>query len=373
VSSKRIIVIGAGIAGASAAWHLAKGGAKVLIIEKEDAPDRHSTGRNAAILRTALDDPLLHALARESLAFYRTPPEGFSDTALFEPCGLFIAATPEASSYLREWSSNPDCVVDAHQTDADALSAAIPALAPGLDAVVSLPKEGVFDIAAIHQGFLRGAQQAGAELRLNCSASELVCAGNLIHGVRLDSGSVLEAEDVVLANGAWAGKFAGNSGCDLPLTPKRRHLLVTEPLASVDPTWPVVWICGEDYYFRPESGGLMISACDQTEVDPDDGEISDQSVLADIARKTAKWLPDLADAGAAFFWAGIRTFAPDDRFVIGPDPRMKGLHWLAGLGGHGITCAPACGRILADAILYQPDAVPEGLQAARLLAKPSSC
>ena len=91
-----------------------------------------------------------------------------------------------------------------------------------------------------------------------------------------------------------------------------------------------------------------MSACDTVAVEPEEGELSDPRILEDLAVKTRKWLPRMAEAGAAHFWAGMRTFAPDDRFVVGPDPRLEGLHWAAGLGGHGITCGAAVGNLAAS-------------------------
>ncbi len=344
-----IIVIGAGIAGASAAWHLAKRGEAVICIDKDDACDRHSSGRNAAILRTAMSDPALHALATESLDFYRNPPTDFCDRELFKTCGLFLAASPEDQGHLKQWSSTPACIKGQQADGADQLKQRVPALSDTLANVISLPNEGVFDLSTIHQAFLQGAKSMGCELRLNCEVAALIHEERQVCGVLLTDGSLIKSDRVVIANGAWAQRMSEASALNLTLTPKRRHLLVTEAIAGVE-DWPVVWIHGDEYYFRPESGGLLISGCDQDLVNPDEGEVADNSVLELIAKKTARWLPQFANVGVAFLWAGMRTFAKDSRFVIGPDPRVNGAYWLAGLGGHGITCAPAAGRMLADAV-----------------------
>ena len=93
-----------------------------------------------------------------------------------------------------------------------------------------------------------------------------------------------------------------------------------------------------------------MSGCDTVKVTPEQGEIVEQVQLERIAAKAADWLPSLADAKVARAWSGMRTFAPDEMFTIGTDPRVEGLYWVAGLGGHGITCAPVVGRIAADCI-----------------------
>ncbi len=369
---ERVVVVGAGIAGATTAWQLARRGAAVTVLEQEDAPDRHSSGRNAAILRTAMSDPVLHLLARESLAFYQRPPAGFAEHALFEPCGLYLAAPAGAAEALRAWTSDPACTVGAREVPPAELYARVPELAPGIEAVVSIPDEGVFDLSAIHQGFLGGARRAGAELRFQCAAEALLVEDGAVRGVRTAAGE-LEADAVVLAAGGWGDRLARAAGLPLHLVARRRHLLVTEKLEEAVAGWPVVWLSGTEFYFRPESGGLLFSPCDQTEVEPEDGETVDEEQFAVVAEKAAVWLPQRSDAGLAHAWSGMRTFADDERFVIGPDPRCRGLHWVAGLGGHGITCGPAVGRLAADWIL---DGAAEGeaaraLAPARLLGQPS--
>ncbi|RMH05053.1 MAG: FAD-binding oxidoreductase [Planctomycetota bacterium] len=366
--TRQVVVVGAGIAGAAGAWWLARAGLRVTVLEREDAPDRHSSGRNAAILRTAMPDPVLHRLARESLAFYRQPPAGFAAGPLFEPRGLYLAAPGEAGEALLAWGLREDCAGGCRRVPAEELYRRLPELAPGIEVVLAAPDEGVFDLSAIHQGFLRGARAAGAEIRFGAGVEDLVLAGGRAAGVRC-AGETVAADAVLIASGGWAGRGLG--GFDLPLEPRRRHLLVTEPQAGVA-DWPVVWLAGREFYFRPESGGLLMSACDECVVDPDHGEEVDPSRLEELAERAAFWLPRRAEAGAAFFWSGMRTFAPDHRFVIGPDPRCPGLFWNAGLGGHGITCGPAAGRLAADWILGRPvdgDPVAAALAPGRLLGR----
>jgi glycine/D-amino acid oxidase-like deaminating enzyme len=129
---------------------------------------------------------------------------------------------------------------------------------------------------------------------------------------------------------------------------------VTAPDPRVDPDWPVVWNAGDAFYARPESGGLLLCACDETAVAADACEV-DPSVRERIAEVAARHLPDFADAAAAHLWCGMRTFAEDHEFVIGPDPELAGLFWAAGLGGHGMTTAPAVGALAADALLGRGD------------------
>jgi D-arginine dehydrogenase len=187
--------------------------------------------------------------------------------------------------------------------------------------------------------------------------------------VRLAGGEELRAERVVLAAGGWAGRLGQRAGSRVALEPTRRHLLVTEADARVDPRWPVVWVHGQPFYCRPESGGLMISACDQVAVDPDACAV-DPAVLATIAESTARFMPRFAAARAAHAWCGMRTMTADGRFAVGPDPDLAGLFWVAGLGGHGMVAGAEVGRIAAELLIHGPAGEPlaGALDPARLVA-----
>jgi glycine/D-amino acid oxidase-like deaminating enzyme len=156
--------------------------------------------------------------------------------------------------------------------------------------------------------------------------------------------------------------MAREAGSRVELRPTRRHLYVTAPDARVDPAWPITWTDDGPFYARPADGGLMLCACDEVDVDPD--ALCTVPAVRELAlEQAARHLRD-AVAPVARAWAGIRTLTDDGRFVIGADPDVGGLFWVAGLGGHGMTCAPSIGRLAADALLDEPGAQP----AARALA-----
>lgn len=364
------MIVGAGIAGATAAWSLAREhGIEALLLERERQPGLHASGKNASILRTAMNDPLLHSLARASAAFYRQPPAGFSTKPLLRPTGTFLCATAEAADTMAAWISEPACAEGVAEVSLARLREAWPQLAPGVARCWLHAGDGVLDVSAILAGLIHGAQAAGAQMRCVTRVLELAReADGAVRGVRvLTSGSgapeEIEADAVLLAGGGWAAEPAAAAGLALPLRAMRRHILVTAPLVGIPPDGPVVWIVGDDFYFRPCEGGLLTSACDEIETDPAEGERTDPEVARLISDKTARWLPAWANAPAARVWAAMRTFAPDSRFVLGPDPRAVGLYWAAALGGHGITCGPEAGRIAAA---WAAGAAPHPLAAAFL-------
>jgi glycine/D-amino acid oxidase-like deaminating enzyme len=173
MNNDRIVIIGAGVAGAATAYFVTRKGLRnVVLLEREKVAGAQSTGRNAAILRTMIPDPLLNRLACQSAEFYHHPPAGFSSEPLVDCVGVYLAAGAEHVSTLKGWcDDNPEAGVQ--QGDASEMYKKVPPLAPGLQAVAYKPDDGVLDVHSILQGFLRGASKAGAELRLGCEFNTL--------------------------------------------------------------------------------------------------------------------------------------------------------------------------------------------------------
>ena len=346
-----ILIIGGGVAGLATAYHLGRDGSRrVALLERESALATHSSAKNAAILRTHGPDPVLNRIARRGAAFLRNPPDGFSPVPLADGRGLVLQASGEAAERLVAAAAE----YGVHPASEEHVRTLAPHVTPGAETSLVFPDDGRIDVAAELEGFARGARHAGVDVRTSVTTASLVLeeadGTTRVVGVRLDDGSLLRARTTVLAAGGWAGALGRRAGSRVRLRPTRRHLLVTAVDASVDPEWPVVWIDDAGFYCRPESGGLLISACDTSEVDPD-ACVADPSVLESLASKTARHLPSFAEAGAAHFWCGLRTMTADDRFAVGYDPDLAGLFWVAGLGGHGMVCGPEVGRLASEMLL----------------------
>ena len=358
MSNDRIIIVGAGIAGASTAYFLTRRGTgNIRILEKEKLAGTHSSGLNAAILRTMIPEPLLNRLACESAKFYLNPPDGFSSEPLVDKTGIFLTASKGNEAVLQNWcDDNPETGMES--IPVERVYDRIPGLAHGLGLAAWKADDGVMDVHAILQGFMRGAVRSGAEFCADVQFLGLRTQNGHVTGIETNNG-FMEAGKVVVANGAWASAAETFGGFGLPFVPYRRHLLVTESSSPVDSRQPVVWIAGEEFYFRPESSGLLMCGCDADAVAPEEGEVTDPIQLERIAAKASRWLPRFSDARVVKAWAGMRTFVPDDHFVIGADPRLEGLFWVAGLGGHGVVCAPLVGRLASDWIADGGSAHPD--------------
>ena len=352
MNGPRVAVVGGGFAGAATALHLARGGARVVLLEREAMPGMHASAQNAGMLRTSIADP---ALARIALAGARgvQQAQAWTDVQLVRPSGSLLLARGDALRALRngtpELSAQRDSVRWLEPREA---IRRVTVLAGGtFEAALWSPEDGVVDTAEYLAALLRGAREAGTDVRL---AAELLDGdpGDAARPARLTtSQGPLEADTVVIAAGAWADTVARRLHVDpRGIVPHRRHLHATGPLAVADPAWPFVWSLGDEVYFRPESGGLLLSACDEEPYAPCEPPADPENRLL-LARKIAVAFPQLIDLPLMRSWAGLRSFPPDGRFVLGRDPREERVFWVAGLGGHGVTSSWEVGRIVAAAIL----------------------
>lgn len=355
MSSPDFLIVGGGIAGAATAWFLAQRHAgTVLVLDRETELGAHSTAKNAGILRTWIADPVTRALAEESLHFLLDPPIGFAEVPLIDPCGLVLAIPDEQLAEFEAFAGRrPGGAI---ALDESAFRDLLPHVAWKPGRWFLIPGDGRLDAAAIHAAFVSGARRAGVEFRTGADARALATQSGRVVGVQLADGTLLRADRTVLAAGGWAGQLGRAAGSPIHLHPRRRHLLVTAIDERIDPRWPVIWSDRDKFYARPESGGMLICACDESEVDPDACDVQPE-VLDQIAARAESHLPRFADAGAAHYWCGMRTFTDDPRFAIGDDPELEGLFWVAALGGHGMTTSAAVGRLAAD-LLTGRDAGP---------------
>ena len=176
-------------------------------------------------------------------------------------------------------------------------------------------------------------------------------------GLRSGGGSrVFNVKMVVNAAGAWAPVASAKAGAlSIPLRAYRRHLFISEPFHALDKGWPFVWDLSNNFYFRPHGQSLLLSACDKREVrdlkNTVKKELIDRAIEAGLKRKLDRFSNKFKSIKIQSTKSGLRTMAPDGRFVIGEDPKLKGFYWVAGLGGHGVTTCFAIGNLASDLIL----------------------
>ncbi len=349
---KTCVIVGAGLAGAATAYHLTRlGMERVLILEQESMAGIHSSGRNAAMIRQVVSDPAIALLAREGAAFLRRFPEDWPILTALKQNGSFLLSTKEVPLPTAEASEGLELQVEWKPIEQIVRQVPVLEGTPARGGVWC-PTDGVVDIHGLLQGFLRSATARGAELRLSSKVQQVIVRGKRINAVQTGTEEI-PCEIVINAGGAWACEIAQLAGAaKIPLVPYRRHIFVTEALKWANPEWPIIWDISHEIYFRPESGGLLLSPCDETSDRPGLPP-TDVSAGELLAEKVSRCFPQMPDLPIQNSWAGLRTMAPDRRFVIGWDPSVLGFFWMAGLGGHGVTVSSAAGRLAAEMILQE--------------------
>lgn len=349
------LIIGAGIAGAAIAYWLARHGS-VLLVERESQPGYHSTGRSAALYMESYGPPQVRALTCASRAFFDQPPAGFSEHPLLTPRGALFFATPGQEAELDAHEALVRSVSDKVQRlDAAQTCAMVPVLR-AQDIVGAVYEEDAsdIDVHGLHQGFLRGARAAGAQVL--CDAEVLGIVRDAAQGmwqVNTSQGE-LRAGVIVNAAGAWAdeiGRLAG--AAPIGLVPKRRSAFTFAAPADSE-AWPLFARVDESFYVKPDAGLLLGSPANADPVAPHDVQAEELDIA--IAIDHIQTWTSLEIRRPAHVWAGLRSFVGDGSFVGGYDAQLPGFFWAAGQGGYGIQSAPAAGE--AYAALVRGESVP---------------
>jgi D-arginine dehydrogenase len=360
MQSTDILIIGAGMAGASAAYFLAPHG-RVTLLEREAQPGYHATGRSAAMYSETYGNATVRAITTASKPFYFDPPQGFSDYPLITPRGSLIVGTAADEDTLRAvWREMRALVPNVQWWTQDQILQRVPVLRPDMaHCGVFEPDAMDLDVHAIHQGFLRGAKVAGAQL---------VCGAGVQHlqrepgGWRVDTaaGSFL-APVLINAAGAWCDEVAQLAGVTpVGLVPRRRTAFTTDaPHGCAITNWPLVIDAQESFYFKPDAGVLLVSPANEDAVSPQDVQPEELDVAIAVDRVETATTLQIRQVRRK--WAGLRSFVADKSPVVGFAPDAPGFFWLAGQGGYGIQTAPAMGHLAAALVRGLP--VPADLAA----------
>ncbi len=360
-----VAIAGAGILGASAAWRLAQAGAKTLLLEMEARPGYHTTGRSAALYETAYGPAIIRHLTIASGPFFREPPQGFADHPLLTPRGTMFVAGPDGAAAFDQAQAEalPGTVAEIPVARAFELC---PVLRPGWTKRVLYNADAEdMDVAAIHQGYLRGFKAAGGTLACDAGVRALARETG---GWRIDTAAgIFTAGTFVNAAGAWADEVAALAGLGpIGLVPKRRTAFVFET-AQDAAAWPFVCEVAEKFYFKPDAGLIFASPADETPSPPCDAQPEELDIAECAARIEEATTLEIKRIRRK--WAGLRCFVADKKPVVGGDPAAENFMWLAAPGGYGIMTSPALGRLCAALVLGRDlpaDLAANGVDAAEL-------
>ena len=341
-----IAIIGAGIAGASLAANLPPG-SRVLLLEAEDHPGYHATGRSAAFWSETYGGPDVQPLTSASRAFLEAPQPQFAPNGFLTHCGGLHLSTdaqaPLAQNMLDAFAGSG---VELGRMESSALDAILPGRRPGWD--VGLWESDCCDIdaGALHNHYLAVARRKGVRLSVRAGVKAITRRSD---GWLLDTAAgSIEAATIVNAAGAWADEVAIMAGMQpMGITPYRRTMLQLRMVDPVPESLPLVVGLDGSFYFKRESGfRIWLSPHDETASPPCDAAPDEVDVARAIDRLETVLTWRIASVERK--WAGLRSFASDRLPVIGPSPEDRAFFWLAGQGGFGMQTAPAIAKIAAS-------------------------
>lgn len=348
-----IAIVGAGIAGASLAARMAPY-ASVLLLEAEDQPGYHATGRSAAFWEETYGGPDVQPLTAASRA-----PLAAGDY-LSPLGGLHIGRAADEAAVDAFMATFAGCGVPLARVDPRPL---VPGLRDDWIYGVFEPTCAYIDVARLHADCLATARRAGAVL---------VTGAELRSAVRRDArwalttaAGAFAATVIVNAAGAWADRVAAMAGvAPLGITPYRRTMVQLQADPAPAAASPHVAHIGGDFYFKPEANGrLWLSPHDEIACDPGDAQPEELDVA--IALDRLEQAVDWRIVRVERTWAGLRSFAPDRLPVYGFDPTAPGFFWCAGQGGFGIQTAPAAAALAAELLGAPADPITTALDPER--------
>lgn len=362
-----VIILGAGMAGASLAAELAPH-RSVALLEMENEAGRHATGRSAAMFFENYGNATVRALTRASRAFLAHPPAGFAGGSLLSPrSALYVADAPRIAG-LQNMLDRPDASPKMRAVDRAMALRLCPILREDWLSAAVLDESGEdMDVHAIHQGYLRAVRRAGARIVLGTGESGIDRrAGNWQVATR---GGEFTAPILVNATGAWADVVAGRAGvAPVGLRPLRRSCaLIPAPPGYDSSGWPMVIDVDEAFYFKPDAGQVLLSPANEDPMEPCDAVPDELDIALAVDRLETATVIEVKRV--THRWAGLRSFVSDRSPVAGFDARVDGFFWLAGQGGYGIQMAPALARTAAALLLGQllpHDVRAQGITAADL-------
>lgn len=351
-ASADLVIIGGGIIGMSAAYHLATRGARVTVLEAEQLFGTGSTALNAGGFRHQFSTAVNIEMSKLSLQLLGRFEEEFEQPTGYNPCGyLFLLDSDKDVAAFRTIVN----LQHAHGVMTQWLSLeAVSQLAPqvNLDGILGATfyeKDGLVDPSAILQGYVRGASRAGASLRSGVRVTGARTRGGRIEALQTTAGDVAGGT-FLLAAGAWSGEVGRAIGADVPVVPIRRQIAVTSPIPGLTKRFPFVVDFSQSLYFHYEGGAILTGMSNHDEP-PAFNTVVDEAWRERHVEAAMRRLPLLGESGIAHEWAGLYEVTPDDQAIIGRLPHLENLYACTGFSGHGLMHGPAAGLAIAEEIM----------------------
>jgi len=347
-----IVIIGGGVMGASAAYHLAKRGLKnIVLLEKEEFFGTGATGRCAGGVRYQFSTEINVKLSIESLPMIERFKEEIGQDVNYRQCGYLLVATDEkdATTFKHNVELQNKLGVQTQFLNGDEIRARLP-LMQFEDAIAGTfnQKDGIVDPNGVVAGYISAGQKLGVR----------AFAGNEVIGIRVSRGEVeavethqgvIQARRILNAAGPWAGQIGEMAGVQIPIVPLRRQMFTTNPLKEIPEDFPFVIDFAQSLYFHREGDGLLIGMSNQHETPGFDQNVDEEFEFVNLEAAIER-MPLLERASRASHWAGLYEVTPDAHPIFGGS-NVKGFTICTGFSGHGFMHGPVAGKLMSEYIL----------------------
>ena len=349
-----VVVVGGGIVGASAAYHLAAAGAgRVVLLERAPRLATGSTGACAGGFRLQFSSEVNIRLSLASIPLI----VGFTEehgipVDVVQDGYLFLLRRPEdVAAFGAAAALQRRLGVPVEELDGDAAVGLVPGVArEGVLGATYCPLDGIADPAGLTEGYAAIARRAGAEIRTGTEVLSVRVEGGRVRGVTTGSGPI-DAPVVVDAAGPWAAALAATAGVRLPLEPVPRNVVVTSAFPGAPERRTLVIDAATSFYFHREGPGVLMGMGDPAERPSFDCAPDARFIEGPLLETALRVFPPIERAGIARTWAGLYEMTPDRHPIVGPAPGVEGLLLANGFSGHGFQHAPIVGKLLAELVV----------------------
>ncbi|HUE51775.1 MAG TPA: FAD-dependent oxidoreductase [Terriglobales bacterium] len=356
METAEVVIIGGGIVGSSIAFHLTAAGCDdVLVIERETAQGKGSTGKSMGGVRAQFSTPVNIQMSLYSIPFYASFEDKLGHPSGYRPQGYLFCATEEKHmAYLRTNHAKQVAMglKAVRLISGDEIRSMFPQLR-GDDILGGsfCSTDGFVDPYSAMIGLMAWAADHGAKLWKNAEVTGIQRDAQRVAGVETTKGTV-STRKVVNCAGPWAAGIAKMAGVDLPVEPLRRMLVPTEPFDQFSHRAPMIIDMSNGFHFRPEGLGFLLAWNDPEET-PGYKTDFDPAFIEKILTRAAERVPVFENLAVnpKRAWAGLYEMTPDHHPILGPVQDVPGFFLANGFSGHGVMHAPATGKILSDLIL----------------------
>jgi len=371
-----VVIIGGGVVGCSIAYHLARRGARDVLVLERETVGAGTTSKAAGGIRAQFPTETEIRFSLEAIRVFERFQDEFGVDPGYRKIGylFLISDADDLRGYESRVALQRSLGVDVRIVTPREARALVPALhVDDLIAAVWGPEDGMAGPAEVTNGFARRARELGARIAEGVDVAGIELEGGRVKAVVTASG-VVGTRLIVNAAGPAAARVGRLAGVDLPVLPRRRHIFFTEPFPELPGPVPLTTDRRSGFYFRKEMEQVLLSPGDVEDVGDDPDVAVDRARIAETVEKAIHRVPLLEKARIAGGWAGLRPLTPDDHAIIGWAPGVEGFFVAVGFGGHGFQHSPTTGRVVSewltdgappmDLSLFAPDRFARGTSAA---------